>query len=708
MLTFEMKRGFGGQPDGVKTVCDEKETRFCALADCKDAAYWVEFEMEAPIDDTYIMVPGCAYDGNRFETVLRKYPPMFLESEMGVDVPVRMTQVPHLEPQGDSFMDVTTGDLTVPCVCVFRKSLQEGFILWFEQGEHGLNHGVTLEQTGDRLAIRLQAPAKRRLVYRWYEGIPSLRENPGADAPLCVRAGEETVIRHQAHTFPCQDIAELYSVFFDLRDQNSQVGEQANLPFSAFWDLAQDLMNHRYFVEKEGFFSELETNEMPEGRWQAGWVGCGMSTISFLADGNEESRRNALRTLQFAANLQSAAGWYYPAYRQGGVTFDDFHYHGNANKTGMVRKHADLTYFMCKQWIMLEKDGRETESAVRQQIRSSALRAADALVTLWKTYGQLGQFLNVETGQILVGGTASGGIASAALCAAYQISGEEEYLETARQIGEFYYRTAIQTGLTNGGPGEILQAPDSESCAGLLESYMVLYETEGDKKWLEYAGDTAHQLSSWVVSYDYRYPADCRFGKMGIHTAGSVWANVQNKHSAPGLCTLSAASFLKLFRATGDQRYLEMMRQISHFIPQVVSYPQRPMYPMPGTPWGEEPLEFGSMCERVNMSDWEGNENVGDAIFGPSNWPQSALMLTWTEIPGVYVVPEREIVAVSDHVKAWLEGKKLWIENPTEMPARVKVMAENAESMTQPLGLCWQERFRIVEVQAGARVCVEM
>ena len=130
------------------------------------------------------------------------------------------------------------------------------------------------------------------------------------------------------------------------------------------------------------------------------------------------------------------------------------------------------------------------------------------------------------------------------------------------------------------------------------------------------------------------------------------------------------------------------------------------MYPCLGTLLGELPLGWGEMCERVNMSDWEGKEQVGDAIFGPSNWPQAALMLTWTEIPGVYAMPSEGIVCVSDHVDAWLEENRLMIQNPTKMDAKVKVMVEGKADRSEKLGLYWQDRFRMVNVAAGS--CAEL
>lgn len=83
-------------------------------------------------------------------------------------------------------------------------------------------------------------------------------------------------------------------------------------------------------------------------------------------------------------------------------------------------------------------------------------------------------------------------------------------------------------------------------------------------------------------------------------------------------------------------------------------------------------------------------------------------MLNWLDVPGVYVVPSRGVVCASDHVNAWLENGKLCIQNPTEMPACVKVLVEDGEALERKLGLYWQDAFRRIAVDAGRTVCVEL
>jgi len=81
-------------------------------------------------------------------------------------------------------------------------------------------------------------------------------------------------------------------------------------------------------------------------------------------------------------------------------------------------------------------------------------------------------------------------------------------------------------------------------------------------------------------------------------------------------------------------------------------------------------------------------------------------MLTWLDVPGVYVVPSRGVVCASDHVNAWLDGGVLHVQNPTELTARVKVFIDDETSIRANLGLWWQDAFRRVEIAPGE--CAEL
>ena len=694
-MKYTINYGYSG---AVKAEQHAAYTSFTALENDINAAYWVDISLDAPIADTYIMIPACAYNGNRQDAVLRKYPPMYTEEEFGIDAPLRMTQVPRLAKDGDSYMDVTTGDMAMPCVCVFDKVKKQAFIVIFDQGAHGLNHGVTLEQCGDQLTIRLRAPAARRVVYRWPDLYPTLTPMPGEDPCLEVASGDQTVIPHEIHIFPCEDICTLYRKFFKFSREYADRSLPSVMPFSHYWQLAEKLAEDA-FVPGENFFPLLSAGDTVNSQWQCGWVGGGIYTLPLICESSRDNMDKAIQTLEFAARCQSKAGWYYGIFHHGRIKHDCFGHHNDKHSLVLVRKHADLAFYMWKQISALQIKGIN----IPESVYSSATKATEALIAVWKRYGQLGQFINAETGEIVVGNSASGAITPAALCAAYAVTKDEKYIVHAREIADFYYQNATRIGLTTGGPGEILSAPDSESSAALLESYMALYEADNNDKWLRYAEDAAHQLASWVVCYDYKFPAESCFGKLGILANGSVWANVQNKHSAPGLCTLSPAALMKLYRATGNTAYMDLMRDIARFMPQVASCDERPILKTDG-----KPMASGEICERVNLSDWEGRENIGDSIFGGCTWPEVSLMLTWLEIPGVYVNTENNTVWASDHVAAHVVDNKLIITNATIFDAEVKVLTENNADRRVNLGLYWQDSFRRISVPAGTTVSFDI
>ena len=233
----------------------------------------------------------------------------------------------------------------------------------------------------------------------------------------------------------------------------------------------------------------------------------------------------------------------------------------------------------------------------------------------------------------------------------------------------------------------------------MLESFVTLLEITGDDQWLAPARDLLRQCATWVVSYDYVFPPDSTLGKSHARTTGAVWANVQNKSACPGICTLSGDSLLRLWRASGDPLALELLGDIAHGLPQYLSREDRLL---------GKPMRPGWMCERVNLSDWEGAQGVGGNLFG-SCWAEISLMLTTIEIPGLYVQPDTGTFHVFDHVLAEAIGHHddeltLKLTNPTRFDAEVKVLCEPSTVCNQPFALNALLGKRTVRIPAGGSV----
>ena len=301
---------------------------------------------------------------------------------------------------------------------------------------------------------------------------------------------------------------------------------------------------------------------------------------------------------------------------------------------------------------------------------------------MWRKYGQLGQFVDIRNGDIIIGGSSSAGIAPAGLALAARYFDRPDYLEVAQEVADYFYQHYTRRGLSNGGPAEILQSPDSESSAGLLESYTVLWEQTGDSRWLAAAEQAAAQFASWQMPYDYAFPAQSEFGRLGLRSTGAVFANTQNGHGAPGICTLSGNTLFKLYRATGKTVYLRLARELAHNLTQYLSREDRPILSKEG-----RPLPPGWINERVNTSDWD--ENLG-GVFCGSTWSEVALMLTIMDFPGLYLREDTGEAVAFDHVVAEAiydadEGRVVRVTNPTRFACKVKILVENAATVRRPL-----------------------
>ncbi|NQX00607.1 hypothetical protein HQ447_08085, partial [bacterium] len=177
---------------------------------------------------------------------------------------------------------------------------------------------------------------------------------------------------------------------------------------------------------------------------------------------------------------------------------------------------------------------------------------------------------------------------------------------------------------------------------------------------------------------------------------GSVYANTQNKHAAPGLCTLSGLGLLKLFRATGDRFYLDLLWDIAHGLPQYLPHPLKPL--------GD--AKPGHMCERVNLTDWEGPERIGETLR-MTTWAETSLMLTTVEIPGLYVRPDLSLALAFDHITAEVvaDGPREFevrLTNPTGLPAAVRMFCENSREAELPLRENYLFECGLVELMPGA------
>ncbi|MGA2984436.1 MAG: hypothetical protein ABSG32_11510 [Terriglobia bacterium] len=668
-----------------------------ASGTAKSAGVAVAFDFTLWTLDNYVFVPGQLYGGNRFRILPLHYPPYIHDaSQRPLDMPVTTTNILHLNPDGArGKVEMTTGNVPTPMLGFFHPAEQRGFLVLAEQRTRFGNNGLFFEEdagpsaTPKRISFVVSAPGVREQRYVMCGRADSW--DRGADW----NAGDELTLNFKLYNFAADDLQAFFAKVFDVRKALTGQNHYACVtPYSAAADLIAEHHNaHKWFEGKHySFYCNQPYSPNPYA-YQIGWGG--IPILSFpqaLLETPERLRRVSL-TLDTVMAAQAQTGLIYCINRDGEIMGDAHGRQAERPTITMTRRAMDVLYFGLKTLDALKKRGHE--DLIKPAWETGLRACAEALIKVWKQYGQFGQFINADTLEMDINGSTAGCAAGAGLALASAYFHDARYLELAEAATRMYYTRDFLKGYAGGGASEILQAPDSEAPWDMVESCMVLYETTGEREWVEKGEFAAHLLSTWMVSHDYVFPPGSAMQQAGTHAAGSIFASSQNNHSAPGFYILSGDCLLKLFRATGDQRYAEMYKDTSHNVIQYVGAPHNPLR-----------HESGFVTERVQLSDWEG-KNAGFVDYKDSNMAWEVLAaLTCLENPGIYLHTDDDTFLVLDHVEATVlkrdaTGVTIHVTNPTPYSARVAVFGESAAQAKQPLGHSAYLAWPRIEVAAG-------
>jgi hypothetical protein len=700
--------------------------------------------------DNYLLLPGACYNGNRFESRHISYPPLLTEpADIGPNVPTIISDVPRLNVHaGPSRIQLLTGDLATPAVGFQSPRTRTGVWILTDQATPLGNTGISViesprgpdghgggdgegdggaggsggssgaegaaEKTGNGGAA---APTDQRQAATFLFSAPGVRQDyryalgntrlPSKDEGVALTAGAEVVLRVRLYAFDCAEVQGLFDRFVAIRkDLSGPTRLRHELPFSSAWKIHEEKYNRQNWVERYGYYASGLCDSIYTS-WQTGWGGGLIATQALLFAGEARSRERALRNFDFVFDSGQARSGFFHGISDGRAWFEDGFAipvtrpaaaYKHAKSWHLVRRSADVLYFMMKQLALLEKQDRSFKP---KPTWTAGLRAcADAFVRLWDKYHQLGQFVNIDTGQLIIGGSTSAAVAPAGLALASRYFNHDDYLRVAEAAARHFHERFVSAGLTTGGPGDALQCPDSESAAGLLESSMVLHEITGDAGWVDQAVAAAHQVATWAMSYDYSFPVQSPCARLGIRSTGAIIANAQNKHGSPGFFLHSGDALLKLYRASGNVLYLDLLRDTAHNVTQYLSRADHLLHPK---------SEPGWMCERINTSDWL--DPVGEIL--PSASPfDICSMLTAIEVPGLYVHPDSGFVYAFDHVDAVVKEKSakrllVTVTNPTRYEAALRVLAENRGDLGKPLGANALWGGRVVTLAPGETQPIE-
>lgn len=686
-------------PDNDKEAVELTYTFHLEKGKMNDTGIGIEFKFDNWDISNQVFAPAAVYNGNRYRSLNIPYPPyIYDKKDKPIDMPITITRVPRLSTDPvPSQIEMLTSNCATPMLSFYNPRQQKGFILLTSQDTRLGNSGFIIRENPEKqtASLIITAPGVRNKKYVMTDLIDS--DDKASDW----QENDSLSIHFKIYNFKASSPEVFFDKLFEVRKALSGSNTYLNrMPFS---EATSMILNHhdqtKWFENDQyAYICNNPKSNSPFGHIQTGWSGIPVYAFPQAICPTEKRIGRIVKSLNTLQLTQGTSGLFYAMFKNGELFGDNFNEMEKQRSIAMIRR-TGLVLYQCMQiQDLMKKHG--FASQVNPEWDVMIRKGTDALVSLWNKYGQFGQFVDVETGEMDINNSTAGAINIAALALASRIYNEPQYLDIAEAAGHFYYKRDLKQGYTGGGPAEILQCPDSESAAELTEALTVLYETTGKREWLEKARFAAAMFSSWVVSYDYRFPAGCDLHRIDAKVTGSVWASVQNEHSAPGIYILSGDFLLKLYRATGDERYAELLKDIVHNVIQYVTTPSNPLGK------GSAP---GSVSERVNLSDWEGSQGIGNVSAGDSNmaW-ETVVLLSILQNPGIYLQTDTKKLLVLDHVNARIleqsiKGTLLEIENPTGKPAQVSLFAESQVASQKPLGWNTYLEWPRIPIKAGEK-----
>jgi hypothetical protein len=378
------------------------------------------------------------------------------------------------------------------------------------------------------------------------------RDTYAATQERWIEIGPGDEFRTRAYVAAADDFADLLDVVWGFfRRELPAVYTQKQV-----WELGIRFVNESLWVEDHeftGFSIGLmrrgdEWVRRPTYRYEIGWAGQNAALgAALIAHGREhgdnESLRRGFAALDFwAGHTRFPSGLFCVIYDQ---ILD------GQNEEAV----ADVCNLGYGAWQMMEAAALAEEiGRPRPEWMHMGLDLCDFFVEHQLPDGRFGRAWNLK-GEIVSSGGTIGCFLLLPLVAAYRLTRNRRYLETAQRALEAYVEDVKAWAVTAGALDT--DCIDKETAWPMLWAGIELYLLTGDDEALKVAEATAYYLSTWIYHHDVEWPRRSPLAELGYRTFGGTAVSVQHHHIDPWGAML-APDLLRLAEATGKQRWREM------------------------------------------------------------------------------------------------------------------------------------------------------
>ena len=310
----------------------------------------------------YVLLPAAVDDGNNFDILSLKYPPLWRQREQyRLDMPVTITDLPRLSDTSH-LIEQTTGDVAAPCFGFYSPSRRQGVLIQTAQQTSFGNSGLFVETIPDSRQARFLVTAPAVREYRQ----DMCRPLPSDDRAARWEAGDRITLELRASFFAAPELQTLFDRFCDLRKDLNVSERQETLPFSAAYRIVEEKYQRDNWEETAGYFkvspitrSTFAIADRPLCfLYQLGWVGGGQVTLPMLFQGDDRARQRAWRNLEMIFDKTQAPSGLFYGIGDGEKFYSDGFDRPWPHNLHMTRKSAEWLLFAIKHFDLLRKQGR--------------------------------------------------------------------------------------------------------------------------------------------------------------------------------------------------------------------------------------------------------------------------------------------------------------------------------------------------------------
>ena len=224
-----------------------------------------------------------------------------------------------------------------------------------------------------------------------------------------------------------------------------------------------------------------------------------------------------------------------------------------------------------------------------------ARSGGDWIVAQQRPDGSLPRAWEAGSGAVLDASTSAAYVVVPFLVALDRAVGGDAYRTAALRAGEQAWAEVGAAGVFAGGTLDNPDVVDKEASILAAEAFLALLDVTGDLVWLDRAVLAAGLAETWTYIWDVRMPLDGLdeelHWKRGVPTTGHQLITT-GASMTDGFLAVNAATFARLWVATGDTHWLDVARLVTHGTTTMLALEGR-TFDLRGPGWQQEHWCFG-------------------------------------------------------------------------------------------------------------------